>query len=61
MSHRPSLTTDTLDDQTTPKQIEPSVTVCHEDLRWVDDEQSPLHSEVFTQPKTVTNVPAEYT
>jgi len=61
MRHGPTVPADPFDQDPTTTRRKTSVTVSHEDLQWVDDVQSPLHSEVFTHPRTVTNVPAEYT
>jgi hypothetical protein len=59
MRNRPPLTTNPLNDQTTTMNREPTITVPHEDLRWVDD--SNHHSTRRSSPtQTVTNVPAEY-
>ena len=60
VSDRPTLLADTLNNETTPMDIESGVTVSHEDLLWgcgaITTPIGGLHSS-----KTVTNVPAEYT
>jgi len=60
MSHRPTPLANSPNQKTTPKNSQTSVTVTHEDLRWVltaiTTPLGGLHSR-----QGVTNVPAEYT
>ena len=64
MSNRPALLTDTLDQQLPAPNIQPGITVGHEDLRTVDDldiAHRTRRSSLRQQPNPrVTNVLAEY-
>jgi hypothetical protein len=59
MGNRSAVLSDPLDDQAPPMTSESGLTVSHE-IPSSAMAQSPLHSEVFTHPRIVTNVPAGY-
>ena len=64
VSDRPTLVADPLDQQPPTMNVQPGITVGHEDLRTVDDldiTHRTRRSSLRQQPvRSVTNVPAEY-